>query len=61
MVEHGGTIPAVRDTTGVNDNTPVKTEGTGYIGDQTLGVNVPGCLAVTADGLVWGGIGPARI
>jgi hypothetical protein len=54
MVEHGGTILAVQDTTGVNYNTRVKTEGTGHISDKTLGVNVHSRLAVTADGLVLG-------
>jgi hypothetical protein len=54
MTEYGGTILAVQDTTGVNYNTHVKTEGIGYISDKTLGVNVHSCLAVTGDGLVLG-------
>jgi hypothetical protein len=54
MAEYGGTILAVQDTTAVNYNTPVKTEGTGYISDKTLGVNVHSCLAVTTEGLVLG-------
>jgi hypothetical protein len=52
--EYGGTIPAVQDTTGVNYNGHLKTEGIGYISDKTLGVNVHSCLAVTCDGLVLG-------
>jgi hypothetical protein len=54
MAGYGGTILAVRDTTGVTYNTHVKTEGIGYISDKTLGVNVHSCLAVTCDGLVLG-------
>jgi hypothetical protein len=54
MVDYGGTILAVQDTTGVNYNTHLKTEGIGYISDKTLGVNVHSCLAVTAEGLVLG-------
>jgi hypothetical protein len=54
MVEHGGTILAVQDTTGVNYNTHRKTEGIGYISENTLGVNVHSCLAVSTDGLVLG-------
>jgi hypothetical protein len=34
----------------------VKTEGIGYIGDKTLGVNIHSCLAVSADGLVLGSL-----
>ena len=52
--EYGGTIPAVQDTTGVNYNNHLKTEGIGYISDKTPGVNVHTCLAVTADGPVPG-------
>jgi hypothetical protein len=52
MAEYGGTIPAVQDTAGVNCNTRLKTEGTGYISDKTPGVNVHSCLAVAAGGLV---------
>jgi hypothetical protein len=44
----------VQDTTGVNYNTHVKTEGIGYIGDKALGVKVHSCQAVTCDGLVLG-------
>jgi hypothetical protein len=54
MSGYGGTILAVQDTTGVNYNTHLKTEGIGYISDKTLGVNVHSCLAVTTDGLVLG-------
>jgi hypothetical protein len=54
MAEYGGPILAVQDTTGVNCNTHIKTEGTGYISDKTLGVNIHSCIAVTADGLVLG-------
>jgi hypothetical protein len=54
MAEYGGTILAVQDTTSLNYNTHVKTEGIGYIGDKTLGVNIHSCLAVTRDGLVLG-------
>jgi hypothetical protein len=39
MSGYGGTILAVQDTTGVNYNTHLKTEGIGYISDKTLGVN----------------------
>ena len=54
MADYGGTILLVQDTTSVNYNTHVKTEGIGYIGDKTLGVNIHSCLAVSADGLVLG-------
>jgi hypothetical protein len=54
MTAHGGTILAVQDTTSVNYNTHRKTEGIGYISENTLGVNVHSCLAVTTDGLVLG-------
>jgi hypothetical protein len=54
MAEYGGPILAVQDTTGVNYNTHLKTEGIGYISDKTLGVNIHSCLAVTGDGLVLG-------
>ena len=54
MSEYGGTILAVQDTTGVNYNNHLKTEGIGYISDKTLGVNIHSCLAVSADGLVLG-------
>ncbi|GHT60214.1 IS4 family transposase [Spirochaetia bacterium] len=54
MAEYGGTILAVQDTTGVNYDNHLKTEGIGYISDKTLGLNVHTCLAVTADGLVLG-------
>jgi hypothetical protein len=57
MSEYGGTILAVQDTTGVNYNTHLKTEGIGHISDKTLGVNVHSCLAVTSDGLVLGVLG----
>ena len=51
---HGGTILAVQDTTGVNYNTHLKTEGIGYISDKTLGANARSCLAVSAERLVLG-------
>jgi hypothetical protein len=54
MAECGGPILAVQDTTGVNYNTHVKTEGIGYICDKTLGVNIHSCIVVTGDGLVLG-------
>jgi hypothetical protein len=54
MSGYGSTILAIQDTTGVNYNTHLKTEGIGYISDKTLGVNVHSCLAVTGDGLVLG-------
>jgi hypothetical protein len=54
MADYGGTILAVQDTTGVNYNTHLKTEGIGYISDKTMGVNVHSCLAVTAGGLILG-------
>jgi len=54
MARHGGTILAVQDTTSLNYNTQTKMEGIGYICEQTLGVNIHSCLAVTADGLVLG-------
>jgi len=54
MVQHGGTILAVQDTTSLNYNTHEKTQGIGYISDKTLGVNIHGCIAVTTDGLVLG-------
>jgi hypothetical protein len=56
MGEYGGTILAVQDTTGVNYDNHLKTEGIGYISDKTLGLNVHTCLAVTADGLVLGAL-----
>ncbi|MDR0722670.1 MAG: hypothetical protein LBF75_07775 [Treponema sp.] len=37
IAEYGGTILAVQDTTGVNYNTHVKTEGIGYISVKNLG------------------------
>ena len=54
MVQHGGTILAVQDTTSLNYNTQIKMEGIGYVCEQTLGVNIHSCLAVTTDGLVLG-------
>jgi hypothetical protein len=54
MTEYGGTILAVQDTTGVNYDNHLKTEGIGYISDKTLAVNIHTCLAVTVDGLVLG-------
>ena len=54
MAQHGGTILAVQDTTSLNYNTHEKTEGIGYISDNTLGVNIHSCLAVAAEGLSLG-------
>jgi len=54
MVQHGGTILAVQDTSSLNYNTQTKMEGIGYVCEQTLGVNIHSCLAVTTDGLVLG-------
>jgi hypothetical protein len=45
---------AVQDTTGVNYNTQVKTEGIEYINDKILGINVHSWLVVSWDGLVLG-------
>ena len=47
-------ILAIQDTMSVNYDGHKKTEGIGYIGDKTLGVNIHSCLAVTPDGLVLG-------
>jgi hypothetical protein len=41
MAGYGGTILAVQDTTGVNYNTHLKTEGIGYISDKTMGGQCP--------------------
>jgi hypothetical protein len=57
MSGYSGTILAVQDTTAVNYNTHLKTEGIGYISDKTLGVNIHSCLAVTGNGLVLGLLG----
>jgi hypothetical protein len=54
MAASGGGILAVQDTTGVNYNTHLKSEGIGYVSDKTLEVNVHSCIAVTGDGLVLG-------
>ncbi len=54
MVQSGGTILAVQDTTSLNYNTHEKMEGIGYIGEKTLGVNIHSCLALTTEGLVLG-------
>ena len=48
------TILAVQDTTSLNYNNQTKMDGIGYICEQTKGVNIHSCLAVTADGLVLG-------
>ncbi|MDR2210406.1 MAG: hypothetical protein LBO65_02930 [Spirochaetaceae bacterium] len=58
MSGYSGTILAIQDTTGVNYNTHVKTEGIGYISDKTMGVNVHSCLAVTEEELVLGVLDP---
>ena len=39
MIQSGGTILAVQDTTSLNYNTHEKMEGIGYISEKTLGVN----------------------
>ena len=54
MMQSGGTILAVQDTTSLNYNTHEKMEGIGYISEKTLGVNIHSCLALTAEGLVLG-------
>src|SRR5215510_14526675 len=54
MVQSEKTILAVQDTTSLNYNTQTKMEGTGYISDKTLGVNIHSCLAITIDGLILG-------
>ena len=54
MTQQGGTILAVQDTTSLNYNTHEKTEGIGYISENTLGVNIHSCLAVSAEGLALG-------
>jgi hypothetical protein len=54
MVQQGGTIVAVQDTTSLNYNTHENTEGRGYISDKTLGVNIHSCLAVSTEGLAFG-------
>ena len=54
MIQHGGTILSIQDTTSLNYNTHQKTEGIGYISDKTLGVNIHSNLAVTTDGLTLG-------
>ena len=47
-------ILAIQDTMSANYDGHKKTEGIGYIGDKTLGINIHSCLAVTPDGLVLG-------
>jgi hypothetical protein len=54
MAQSEKTILAVQDTTSLNYNIQTKMEGIGYICEQTLGVNIHSCLAVTVDGLVLG-------
>ena len=54
MIESERTILSVQDTTSLNYNTHKKMEGIGYISDNTLGVNIHSCIAVTIDGLVLG-------
>ena len=54
MMQSGGTILAVQDTTSLNYNTHEKMEGIGYISEKTLGVNIHSCLALTTEGLVLG-------
>jgi hypothetical protein len=50
----GAVILAVQDTTSINYSAHKKTEGLGYCCDNTLGINVHSCLAVTGDGVVLG-------
>jgi hypothetical protein len=52
MTGYGGPVLVGQDTT--RDNTHLKTEGTGYISDKPLGVNIHSYPAVTRDGLVLG-------
>jgi hypothetical protein len=47
-------ILAVQDTTSVNYDGQREMEGSGYIGDKTMGVNIHSCLALTPEGLVLG-------
>ena len=54
MVQQGGIILAVQDTTHLDYNTHKKTEGIGYSSNTTLGVNIHTCIAVTTEGLVLG-------
>jgi len=54
MLQSGKTILAVQDTASLNYNNQTKMNGIGYICEQTMGVNIHSCLAVTADGLVLG-------
>jgi hypothetical protein len=49
-------ILAARDTTGVNYDGRRNMEGSGYISDKTMGVNIHSCLAVAPDGLVLGAL-----
>jgi hypothetical protein len=44
MMQSETTILAIQDTTSVNYNTQTKMEGTGYISDKTLGVNIRNCM-----------------
>jgi len=54
MAQSERTILAIQDTTGLNYNGQTRMEGIGYICEQTLGVNIHSCLAVTVDGLMLG-------
>jgi len=54
IMQTGKTILAVQDTTSLNYNTHTKMEGIGYVCEQTLGVNIHSCLAVTTEGLMLG-------
>ena len=54
MAQAAETILLIQDTTSLNYNTQLKTQGIGYISDKTLGVNIHTCLAVTTSGLVLG-------
>ena len=47
-------ILAVQDTMKVNYEKHEKTDGIGWIGDKTLGVNIHSCVAVTPNGLTLG-------
>jgi hypothetical protein len=57
MIQQGGTVLAIQDTTSLNYNTHEKTEGIGYISEKTLGVNIHSCLTVSAEGLALGILG----
>jgi hypothetical protein len=51
---YGGTILAIQDTTGLNYAGQKEMEGLGYNCEQSLGLNLHSCLAVTGEGVVLG-------